>query len=187
MIRFSAWLAVICGVILIGVETLLYVGGSPFRPDYAIEYVAAALLVGSGLMMLFNVSPGRRILTGAWGFTGGIASMRFLTILSQAGLVGPDGETGVSPDLVASIGALFCLAAIGFAFSVVPDQRRPRKIFPPLEDTVDRPGSLVPDERLTPQPALHATPSVVMARDRDLSQAVHRDHRSNRVDRAARA
>jgi hypothetical protein len=162
-------------------------GESPWATDNAIEYFAAALLFAGGMMMILNISPGRRVLTGAWGFAAGVATVRFFTALGQLALIGPDGESLVPSDLVAAIGAMFCLAAIGFAFAVVPQPRPPRRIDPRQLDPVDRPGSLVPDARVHLPSAVHATPSVLVARDRDIPQTVNRDHRPDRVDRAARA
>jgi hypothetical protein len=187
MIRFSAWLAVVGAILLTVVETFVSWGRGAWWPNYMIVYLAAAVLLAAGLMMVFKISPGRRVLTGAWGFTGGVALVRFFDAVGHSALIGPDGQTLAAPEVVAAAGAMFCLAALGFAFAVMPERPRVPRIARDLLEDVDRAGSLVPDDDFLPQPAAHATSSIVVARDRDIPQTVHRDHRADRVDRAARA
>jgi hypothetical protein len=122
--RFSAILALVVGTALALAETWLNWGDWQPWPFFVVDYLAAALLIVGGVRTLRGMSGGLRLLSGAWGFTAGMAWMAFFLTLQQNG-AGSDFTDTVTPTiLIALIGALLGTSLVGLALTVLHKEKK---------------------------------------------------------------
>lgn len=103
-------MAIASGVLLAFAETWINWGQWQWWPWWLVDYVAALLLISGGFNTLSGPEWGKRLLTGGWAFTLGMAWM------SLAGNI----SGGADPARDARVGGLYLtLIGVGMAWSLV--------------------------------------------------------------------
>ena len=125
MIKLSAILAIVFGIILAVGEVLRNWGDWQWWPFWLVDYVAAALLIFGGQRALNTGTV--RWLTGAWGWTAAMFWMSFFSHVEQLSRNAND-HTGPMDErqLTIIIGVMFAVAIIGFLLALLGD-RNPNK------------------------------------------------------------
>ena len=121
MIRFSAIVAIVFGLVLAAGEVMRNWGDWQWWPFWLVDYIAAALLIFGGQRALNTGTV--RWLTGAWGWTAAMAWMSFFSHLyelrEQTGThTGPMDEG----QLTTIIGIGLGVTLVGFLLALLGDR-----------------------------------------------------------------
>ena len=120
MIKLSAWVAIAFGLSLAGLEVVRNWGNWEWWPFWVVDYVAVALLVVGGAMVLRGKSE--RWLTAGWGFACAMFWMSYFGHLEGVLKAG----AGVDPHehrLTMIIGAMFALTIAGLVLALAARRR----------------------------------------------------------------
>lgn len=110
LIRISAWLAIVFGLALAVLEAVRNWGDWQWWPFWAVDYLAAALLVIGGVEALRRGSA--RWLAGGWGFACAMFWMSFFS--HYEGVLKLGAQAGAREQrLTVIIGVMFGLTALG--------------------------------------------------------------------------
>jgi hypothetical protein len=120
MVKVSAWLAIVFGLALAGLEVVRNWGDWEWWPFWVVDYVAAALLVVGGALALRRGPI--HVLAGGWGFACAMFWMSFFghygDLLKAAG-----GADVREQKLTLVIGIMFALTIVGLAAALVGRKR----------------------------------------------------------------
>lgn len=113
----SAVLALVFGAFLVVAETARNWGNWQWWPFWLVDFVAAALLIFGGTLVLRPTRGGSQVLCGAWGFTSAMFYMSFWSHIENSNEVA-DGNLAQRP-LTTIIGILWVITIIGFVLSLL--------------------------------------------------------------------
>ena len=116
MQKVAAYLAIAFGVFLAIAEAVRNWGNWQWWPYWLMDYIAAALLVAGGALVLRKAPRGSAVLAGAWGFTTGIFYSSFWSHIDHFDQPA-DGNIAQTP-LTIIIGILWVITIVGFALSL---------------------------------------------------------------------
>jgi hypothetical protein len=117
----SAVLALGFGVFLAVAETARNWGSWQWWPFWLVDFVAAALLILGGALVLRRARGGSQVLCGAWGFTSAMFYMSFWSHIANIDQAA-DGNLAQGP-LTTIIGALWIITMVGFLLSLLSSRR----------------------------------------------------------------
>jgi hypothetical protein len=117
MNRTAAVLALAFGAFLAVAETARNWGDWQWWPFWLVDFIAAALLIFGGTLVLRKNRGGSRVLCGAWGFTSAMFYMSFWSHISNINEAA-DGNLAQGP-LTTMIGILCIITIIGFLLSLL--------------------------------------------------------------------
>lgn len=116
MLKLSAWLGILTGVILAAAETALNWFDWQWWPFFFVHYFGPALILASGLMTLLGARRGPHLLVFGWAFCAGSAWMAASLILREEAI--HHGEFDISPYLGLT-SMLLAIAGIGLSLAVL--------------------------------------------------------------------
>lgn len=123
LLKICAWLAVAFGVFLAIGEAVRNWPNWQWWPFWVVDYIAAALLLLGGLLVLRRGVAAARWLTGAWGFTCAMFWMSFFAHVDDAMQAGTF-ESPREQQLTVIIGVMFAITVAGFVGSLVSGRAR---------------------------------------------------------------
>lgn len=106
MLRAAAIMAMLFGITLAAFETWINWGQWQWWPWWLVDYVAAGMVAGGGVLSLRANGKGTEVLACGWGFA---LAMMWMSLASNA-------EAGIDPARMARVADLY-LALIAFAMA----------------------------------------------------------------------
>lgn len=120
MVKASAWLAIVFGLALAGLEVVRNWGDWEWWPFWVVDYVAATLLVIGGVLAVRRGPI--HVLAGGWGFACAMFWMSFFG--HYEGLMKAAGATDAREQrLTLVIGIMFGLTILGLVTALAGRRR----------------------------------------------------------------